>query len=76
MIQEDSEGRKKERYQEMQNKLREEPEPKKQEKIFDDFMKMKYMERMKIDPLSLRPEHERKCMADIILQHEGEDLII
>ena len=44
--------------------------------MFDDFMKMRYSEKMKVDPLSLRPEHERKCMADIILQHEGEDLII
>lgn len=61
----------------MKEQLRTETDPKKQAVIYDDYLGQLYIDKnTKVDPLANRPEYERKCMAQLILQHEGQNLVI
>ena len=67
----------KQRYDKLKEDLKKESDPQKQSKMYDDFLKWCYVDQNTTeDPLARRPEHERKTMAQLILQHEGENLVV
>lgn len=57
--------------------MKTEKDPKKQQEIYDEYLKAQYLQKKTTaDPLASRSETEKKFMAAMLLQHEGDALTI